>query len=208
MTDAEIDAEIRSSGLDPVLIRDRGRQIGEALKGLPIPSLAAEAAFSRLVARWKADDGGGDGAAAVIRAAEAVIDQLNSFNDKGHPEVHRALLSLQAAVGASFRARAAGGAAKPVHVLCLNTYQRDNLRWLLAACGVRYEDGEFTRAEPFPAADTGDWLAEIAAMLGGQRGLPNISLDVLRSTIIARIKVATDLAKAFDGSVPGGGTNS
>lgn len=45
-------------------------------------------------------------------------------------------------------------------ILVLSRYQRDNLLWLLHACGF-----PSTAIEPFHLANTGDWLGEIAWML-------------------------------------------
>jgi hypothetical protein len=45
--------------------------------------------------------------------------------------------------------------------LTLSPYQRNNLLWLLNACGYPYGNG----VEPFTMANTGDWLGEIALML-------------------------------------------
>ena len=71
-------------------------------------------------------------------------------------------------------------------VLKLNPYQRDNLLWLLNACGYPYTEC----VAPFPLANTGDWLGEIAIMLdpGGDQRLkkgdqPNLTLDDLRRRI-------------------------
>lgn len=71
-------------------------------------------------------------------------------------------------------------------VLTLNKYQRDNLLWLLNACGYPYPEG----IVPFTLANTGDWLGEIAIMLdpGGNQKLadgdrPNHSIDQLRNDV-------------------------
>ena len=39
----------------------------------------------------------------VIEAASAFVDQLNSFNDFHHPEVHKRAVELQKAVGGLYR---------------------------------------------------------------------------------------------------------
>lgn len=77
--------------------------------------------------------------------------------------------------------------------LTLNRYQRDNLLWLLNAIG--YPWGQ--RVEPFNLANTGDWVGEIAQMLGkihlldshagvfviDEADRPNLSLDGLKDRI-------------------------
>jgi len=64
--------------------------------------------------------------------------------------------------------------------LRLNTYQRDNLVWLLAACGYG-PAGAPTSIGDFALANTGDWLGEIAIMLDYHLGVgnPNMTLEQL-----------------------------
>lgn len=70
----------------------------------------------------------------------------------------------------------------------LDKYQRDNLLWLLNACG--YPNLANT-VEPFNCANTGDWLGELALMLCNADGecsitekdRPNTTFDDLRRSI-------------------------
>ena len=71
--------------------------------------------------------------------------------------------------------------------ITLNEYQRNNLMWLLNACGYGEE-----AIEPFGSANTGDWLGEIAIMLEhpehGESKLleeepPNLSREDLKKEI-------------------------
>lgn len=79
--------------------------------------------------------------------------------------------------------------SKKEWVLVLNKYQRDNLLWLLNACG--FPAGSGNRVEPFTCADTGDWLGEVCLMLVGESPYPgvvagdrpNVSFDVLRHRV-------------------------
>lgn len=48
--------------------------------------------------------------------------------------------------------------------ITINRYQRDNLLWLLQACGYGA-----SAIEPFHLANTGDWIGEIHNMLGTER---------------------------------------
>lgn len=52
-----------------------------------------------------------------------------------------------------------------IWTLTLNRYQRDNLLWLLNACGYQHE-----AIEPFNLAHTGDWNGELVNMLGKNVG--------------------------------------
>ena len=81
-------------------------------------------------------------------------------------------------------------------LLCLNRYQRDNLRWLL-------EEVIMKGPQPFNLLNTGDWVGEIAWMLDHEknseyadrqyvfrqteprdtRDLPNKSLEQLRNEL-------------------------
>lgn len=70
--------------------------------------------------------------------------------------------------------------------LNLNRYQRDNLLWLLNACG--YPHGNPSVAPPFTSANTGDWIGEVTQMLAhpgkspviGPNDHPNQDTDHLR----------------------------
>lgn len=82
--------------------------------------------------------------------------------------------------------------------LTLNRYQRDNLLWLLQLVGgwPAGEAGD-SAVEPFTFANSGDWLGEIAGMLGTQHWnesgplydirfeprRPNMSVDEIREMI-------------------------
>lgn len=71
--------------------------------------------------------------------------------------------------------------------LTLDKYQRDNLLWLLNACG--YPGGD--AVPPFTHANTGDWLGEVALMLARpgeppiitSRDSPNHSFGTLREWV-------------------------
>jgi hypothetical protein len=81
--------------------------------------------------------------------------------------------------------------------LTLNKYQRDNLLWLINACGWPYFYTKDNAVEPFTLANTGDWIGEIGWMLAdpdmtpkvepfireGDR--PNVSFDELRQRVAA-----------------------
>jgi len=71
------------------------------------------------------------------------------------------------------------------YVLHLNRYQRDNLVWLLTACG--YPADMPGLVVPFVFANTGDWLGEVANMLECDKGVgnPNMSLVELKEHIDA-----------------------
>lgn len=80
-------------------------------------------------------------------------------------------------------------------ILILNKYQRDNLLWLLNACGYPYGSGNSTTknqtVEPFNTANTGDWLGELCLMLMGpsqwpgivEGDRPNMSFEDLRKNV-------------------------
>lgn len=55
---------------------------------------------------------------------------------------------------------------KQSSTLVLDEYQRNNLLWLLNACGYPCNpDGSPSGVAPFTLANTGDWLGEVALML-------------------------------------------
>jgi hypothetical protein len=54
----------------------------------------------------------------------------------------------------------------------LNEYQRNNLLWLLNACGYGHEG-----VPPLTLANTGDWVGEVALMLAHPGGPPALSKD-------------------------------
>lgn len=57
--------------------------------------------------------------------------------------------------------------------LTLNEYQRNNLLWLLNACGYGHEG-----VPPFTCAHTGDWVGEVALMLvHPEDGVPSLGPD-------------------------------
>jgi hypothetical protein len=53
----------------------------------------------------------------------------------------------------------------PIWVLTLNEYQRNNLLFLLNLCGYPWTEQD-PGVEPFTIMNNGDWLGEIAIMLG------------------------------------------
>lgn len=58
--------------------------------------------------------------------------------------------------------------------LVLNKYQRDNLLWLINACG--WPGGNCV--EPFHFASTGDWIGEIGWMLkDDEQAMPQITQE-------------------------------
>jgi len=64
-------------------------------------------------------------------------------------------------------------------ILVLSKYQRDNLLWLLNACGYpavsNPGDGKIAESvPPFTNANTGDWLGEMCIMLMGPSQWPGI----------------------------------
>lgn len=69
------------------------------------------------------------------------------------------------------------------YLLHLNRYQRDNLVWLIAACG--YPAGGSTAIPPFVFANSGDWIGEIGNMLDCDKGVgtPNVSLAELTKSV-------------------------
>lgn len=85
-------------------------------------------------------------------------------------------------------------ADKKEWVLVLNEYQRNNLLWLINACGYPYADRHGVpvgSVEPFTLANTGDWLGEVAIMLqrSGEDPIlapgdrPNCGLEELRGRV-------------------------
>lgn len=101
------------------------------------------------------------------------------------------------------------------YTLILNKYQRDNLLWLINACGWPAGDA----VGPFIAANTGDWIGEIGWMLKDEEDQlpvlddndqPNRSIEELailvakwaqseegRRQIAASLKRAEELAAKF-----------
>lgn len=73
----------------------------------------------------------------------------------------------------------------PVWRLTLNQYQRDNLLWLLNACGYPCQpNGEASGVPPFTLANTGDWLGDLVLQLepGGEPH-PNVSTEELQASV-------------------------
>ena len=86
-------------------------------------------------------------------------------------------------------------------VLTLNEYQRNNLLWLINACGYPYADRRGVRQgaiDPFTFANTGDWIGEVAIMLCrpgedctlGPDDRPNRSLKELEDFVERWLKAA------------------
>jgi hypothetical protein len=68
-------------------------------------------------------------------------------------------------------------------LLKLNRYQRDNLLWLINACGM---GGAKKSVPPFTLANTGDWIGEIYWMLEGnspEPTSPNRTVEELRQQV-------------------------
>jgi hypothetical protein len=90
----------------------------------------------------------------------------------------------------------------PTWVLVLNKYQRDNLLFLLNLCGYGSPD---IATEPFTIMNNGDWIGEIAIMLGksicpgafnatetytiDKDDQPNTSVKCVRNLITSWIKI-------------------
>lgn len=84
-----------------------------------------------------------------------------------------------------------GSTMPEIWVMALNRYQRDNLLWLLQAMGYGAP-----AIEPLHLAHTGDWVGEIANMLGtehwneGKRSVEFIPQRPNRSRIDLDIAMA------------------
>lgn len=60
-------------------------------------------------------------------------------------------------------------------ILVLNKYQRDNLLWLLNACGYPGDNTTAHTIKPFDCANTGDWVGMLAIMLMDDKQFPGIT---------------------------------
>lgn len=80
-----------------------------------------------------------------------------------------------------------------IWTLTLNQYQRDNLLWLLQCVGGwPWQEAKERQVAPFSYANSGDWVGEIAGMLGTEDWIdgkrvpkfnpknPNCSVEQLR----------------------------
>jgi hypothetical protein len=82
-------------------------------------------------------------------------------------------------------------------VLRLNKYQRDNLLWLLNACG--YGNHSLV-VQPFTCANSGDWLGEIASMLAKPGKKCEIDADDQPNMTIEQLRVAVESWKRSNDS--------